>query len=275
MSIHYSHLYHTRPIELQTELPLKHIQSLRTKKGRKEQGAFIAEGVRLLEEAIRLRFLPTDVYLSRALLSERGALLVDKFRLKNIPVHEVSAKQLERLSETRTPQGIIGVFDTPRSDLIELSPKGIRRLLLCERISDPGNLGTLLRSALAFGFDPVVLTASSVEPYSPKVVRSSAGAVFGLRILQASSPDAIDWLMRHKLPVIAADGRGECDNPALERRVKAGPVALALGSEAEGLSPDIIQASRLVHRVPHETIVESLNVAVAGSILMKQVYDYQ
>ena len=252
---------------------MKHIKTLRTKKGRKEQGSFLAEGVRLLEEAVRLRSLPADVYIAESLLSERGRQLAGQFRARKVPVHEISAKQLERMSETRTPQGIVAVFDTPGLTLSELSPRGIRRVLLCERVSDPGNLGTLLRSALAFGFDPVLLVASSVEPYAPKVVRSSAGAVFGLRVVVAGVEQAVAWLQSHQIAVISADGRGENDSDGFRSRVRSGPIALALGSEAEGLSPEIIQASALVYRVAHEPAVESLNVAVAGSILMKQVYD--
>ena len=171
---------------LQTEAPLKHIKTLHTKKGRKEQAAFLAEGVRVLEEAMRLKHLPVEVVVADAMLSERGRQLVNQFRKRDIPITEVAAKQLVKLSETRTPQGIIALFKTPALRLSELSTRNLRTVLLCEGISDPGNLGTLFRSALAFGFDRVILLASSVEPYAPKVVRSSAGAVFGLQV-------AVDW----------------------------------------------------------------------------------
>ena len=222
---------------------------------------------------MRLKHLPAEVVVADAMLSERGRQLVSQFRKRDIPITEVASKQLAKLSETRTPQGIIALFRTPALRLCELSTRNLRTVLLCEGISDPGNLGTLFRSALAFGFDRVILLASSVEPYAPKVVRSSAGAVFGLQVAVAGVDEALRWLGANSLGLIAADGRGETDTGALQACVEKGPVALALGSEADGLSPELIQDSALVYRVAHKRIVESLNVAVAGSILMKQVYD--
>jgi len=253
---------------------LKHIKTLRTKKGRKETGAFLGEGVRVLEEAIRLRFLPRTVYAAEALLADRGRALLSQFRHHRVTVKMISAKQLERISDTRTPQGIVAVFDTPRPTLDKLSRASLRKVLLCEDINDPGNLGTLLRSALAFAFDPVILVGQAVEPYSPKVVRASAGALFGLTIVTATIPDAIQWAKTQEVPLIAADSRGDSDREALAALVEQGRFGLVLGAEAEGVSPELIQASALVHRVAHEPRVESLNVAIAGSILMKQVYDY-
>lgn len=130
-----------------------------------------------------------------------------------------------------------------------------------------------MRSARAFGFATVLLIEDCAEVYAPKVVRSSAGAVFGLTIAPIDRATALNWLETRAIAIIAADARGEENPTRLKSLVTAGPIALALGSEADGLSVDLVQNSRLVCKVGHESAVESLNVAIAGSILMKQVYD--
>lgn len=251
---------------------MKHIKTLQSKKGRKERGEFLAEGVRLLEEAYRHRVLPKVLYVAESQASERGLKLVAQFQKRGARIETVTARQMSGLSETRSPQGLVAVFTTPSADLTQLSPPAARRVLLCEGIGDPGNLGTLLRSARAFGFATVILIEGCTEAHAPKVVRSSAGAVFGLTIAAADLAGALAWLTERKVAVVAADARGE-EAPQKLRTLTAGSLALALGSEADGLTADIVQGSRLVYRIGHEAGVESLNVAVAGSILMKQVYD--
>ena len=153
------------------------MKSLLTRKGRRRHGRFAAEGVRLLEEAYRNRKYPQTIYFSSHLLSPRGQTLLKRFSRKGVPTRPMSARQIQSLSNTITSQGIVGVFDIPRPDLTELYRRTSRKLLLCENISDPGNLGTLIRSAAAFDFNMVVLCGKSADPFSPKVVRSSAGTV--------------------------------------------------------------------------------------------------
>lgn len=252
---------------------MKHIKTLQSKKGRKERGEFLAEGVRLLEEAYRCKVMPRVLYVAEAQVSERGRHLARQFRLKGAPVETVTARQMSGLSETKSPQGLLAVFTTPTIDLSQLSSRAVRRILLCEGIGDPGNLGTLLRSARAFGFTTVLLLEGCAEAHAPKVVRSSAGAVFGLTIASVGLATALQWLAERAIVMVSADARGEESPVKLRTLAAAGPVALALGSEADGLSPEIVQSSMMVYRIGHETGVESLNVAVAGSILMKQVYD--
>ena len=234
----------------------------------------MAEGVRLLEEAVRFRFWPQNVFFSRALLSERGERLLGRFSRRAVPPVEVSARDLASIADARTPQGIVAVFDTPETDLIKLYRRGNRKLLLCENIADPGNLGTLLRSAAAFGFDLVVLSGSTAEPYAPKVVRGSAGAVFGLKVAKSDKQAVIAFLNRSGIKLVAADPEGRSRRlPARGALAKTG-LMLAVGSEATGLSEEILAQAAYRVRIEHCDGVESLNAAVAGSILMKEIYDY-
>ena len=256
-----------------TRSELKDIQTLLTKKGRKQHKKFVAEGVRLLEEALRHNRLPETLYAAPSVLSERGNELLANFGMQRVKVTELTSRQMSSLSDANTSQGLLGVFDTPSTRLAELYHDSFRKLLLCDGLSDPGNLGTLLRSALAFGFDLAVLTGNCAEPFAPKVVRSSVGAVFGMPIAIADRSEAVTLMISHGVTLVTADIRGETDSERLGAIVKGERLALAVGAEADGVSQEIRSHSDLLLRIGHENGVESLNSAVAGSILMKQIYD--
>jgi TrmH family RNA methyltransferase len=251
----------------------KDIKSLLSKKGRKERKRFVAEGVRVLEEAFRHGRFPEFVCFSPSLLSVRGEQLLRRLKSHGVRNESLKAPQLRSLADTDAPQGLLGVFLIPQGELDELCRPRFRKLLLCDGISDPGNLGTLFRSALAFGFDMLLLIGNCADSYSPKVVRSSMGAVFGLPITVAEADEAMSFIKSKGYAVIAADTGGKEHRKRLKDLVRKGRLVLAIGSEASGLSPGVRSASDLRYRISHTDGVESLNSAVAGSILMKQVYD--
>ena len=256
-----------------TKKTLKDIKSLGTKKGRREEKLFAAEGVRLLEEAVRHRFLPETVYFAPSQLSERGERLIRQFEKQGVPTVGIGARELRSISDTRTPQGIVGVFALPSRELAELYRPRHRTLLLCENVSDPGNLGTLARSALAFGFDPMLLSGACADPFSPKVIRASAGAVFALGVALTNESEVFDFVKQKRFHLVATDVKGESSPAVLRRRLKGGKLLLAAGSEAGGLSEAILRQAEYRICLEHHRSVESLNVAVAASILMKQVFD--
>jgi RNA methyltransferase, TrmH family len=256
-----------------TRTELKDIQSLLTKKGRRTQGRFLAEGVRVLEEALRHRVRPQQLMVMPQALSQRGIELVEGYRRLGVLPLEVSAKQLESLSDTQAPQGMIGLFEFASGDLSELSRSEARNVLVCENVADPGNLGTLIRSALAFDFGAVVTMGETAEPFSPKVVRGSVGAIFGVTIVSADSPEQVLTAASHgKSTLLAAAPRGETSSEALVGIAKRQQIWLVVGSEADGISEKLMQAAGGRIRIEHSELVESLNVAVAGSILMKEIY---
>ncbi len=226
-----------------------------------------------MEESIRFRFWPHIVYYAPAALSDRGLKLIKQFERQHIETKRLSAGELESVSGTEAPQGMVGLFAIPEMNLSELYQPHYRKLLLCENISDPGNLGTLIRSALAFGFDFALLCGSSAEPYAPKVVRASAGAIFGLPVAEVTLNQLDAFLSKERIMVIASDLRGDADIRLLKKELKNKKVVLAVGSEASGLSKRILDRADRRIRIPHSQTVESLNAAVAGSILMKEIYD--
>lgn len=255
-----------------TRTELKDIQSLLTKKGRKQQKKFLAEGVRLLEEALRHAVQPERLFLTPAGLSPRGEEMVRLFRSRRVRVDELSARQLESLSDTKTPQGMIGLFRIPSTVQGELSLTGIRNILVCENVGDPGNLGTLIRSALAFGFSAIVIVGETAEPFSPKVVRSSAGTIFGVSIIPMTRDQVLAYVDSSGSVLLAAAPHGNVSMPGLAETAGQRQLLLVVGSEADGISAEMLKAARIKVRIGHDKQVESLNVAVAGSILMKEIY---
>lgn len=256
-----------------TRQQLKDIKSLRTKKGRNAHNKFVAEGVRLLETALERSKLPQTILCAPDALSERATALVERFRHSGVQVEEVSSSQLASVADTETPQGVIGVFPHPAVDLETVYGRHLQRIVICDGVSDPGNLGTLIRSALAFDFHLLVVTNSSADPYSPKVVRSSVGALFALTIAAESETDVLALLEKEMFELIVTSNQHGSDTSAFRAAVRTDRLAVAIGSESKGVSPAIVERSQLAWRVNHSTQVESLNAAIAGSIVLKEIYD--
>ncbi|MCP4705462.1 MAG: RNA methyltransferase [candidate division Zixibacteria bacterium] len=231
----------------------------------------MAEGIRLLEESLRHKFLPIKLYYTESLLSDRGQWLVNEYNKEKVPLCKISAKEILALSDASTSQGVLGLFNIP-----QLKPgiafKKSRKILLLDNISDPGNVGTLFRSALAFGLDSVILTNNSVDPFNPKVVRSSVGAIFGLPIIRATVEELLRFKKYDGYKLIVADMKGIDLNSKKINIKNYSRVILALGSEAEGISEYILAKADIKIMINHSDKVDSLNVAVAGSIIMKELY---
>jgi TrmH family RNA methyltransferase len=256
-----------------TNQELKDTRSLLTKKGRREKKQFVAEGVRLLEEAVRFRFWPTRVYYSNSLLSDRGRALLAQFGKRRVPTEQVPASRFAGLCDTKTPQGLLAVFDIPETRRGQPLGPPARTILVCDGVGDPGNLGTLMRSALAFGFREFRLFGNAAEPWAPRVVRASAGALFGLRIAPITEPVLRRMCEHDGYALLVADVNGRPSTKVLGRNWKDRKIVLAVGSEAQGVSSGLLAAASARVWLEHDTAVESLNAAVAASILMKNIYD--
>ncbi|MBI5267752.1 MAG: RNA methyltransferase [candidate division Zixibacteria bacterium] len=256
-----------------TNTELKSLKALRSRRGPLAERRFLAEGVRVLEDAFRFRVRPAAVYVAATRLSDRGQTLVGQLEQSGATVREIPARQLDAIADTETSQGIVAVFERPGVTLKQPGRVLPRTLLVCDGISDPGNMGTLFRSALAFGFGCVVVCGDGADPFAPKVVRGSAGAIFGLAVISAEAKAVTAWLSANGYVLIAADQKGAGFARALSDLKGKDRLALAVGSEGQGLSATLVKACHSRVRVEHEPVVESLNAAVAGSILMKGLYD--
>jgi TrmH family RNA methyltransferase len=229
-------------------------------KERREAGAFVVEGVRLVEEAVigkwGFRFALHDES-----LSERGRLQIESLRSRGVDVEEVSTSMMESLTKTETPQGILAVLNDARLPI----PEAPNFILIPDQIRDPGNLGTLLRSAAATGVQAVLIPPETTDAFAPKVLRAGMGAHFRLPI------HSIEWEDIQKqtrgLQVYIADMDGaSCWEMDLRQ-----PLALIIGSETEGASGSARKIASAKISIPMKGSVESLNAGVAGSVLMFEV----
>lgn len=254
-----------------TQRDIRRLRSLKTGKGRREWRQYAAEGVRLLEESRRYEVDPEALYFDPGTLSERGRQLVDELKARGIPCEELANHQLEGAADTKTPQGLLAVFRHPEVPLNSL--RACQRLLIGDGISDPGNVGTLIRSAQAFDFEAVLLTEESADPFSPKVVRSTAGAIFGLPVVKLNLDTCLDFLEGSDFTLVTSAPTAAGDRGQLKELSRRGQIALVIGSEGEGVSAVLTERSDLRLAIRHSDRIESLNAGVAGSLLMRELYD--
>jgi RNA methyltransferase, TrmH family len=230
-------------------------------KERREAGAFVVEGVRLVEEAANSNW-GFQLALHDDSLGERGTSLVNRLRARGVEVEEISPALMKSLAGTETPQGILAVVPIPNL----LIPKFPTFVLIPDQIRDPGNLGTLLRTAAAAGVDAVLIPPETTDPFAPKVVRAAMGAHFRLPI-HAGSWDEIRAQVAG-LTVWLADAEGAQPCWGVDLRP---PLALIVGGEAEGASDQARGLGTASISIPMPGQIESLNAAAAGAILMFEV----
>jgi TrmH family RNA methyltransferase len=231
-------------------------------KERREANAFIAEGVRLVEEAAHGNW-QFQFALYDESLNERGKALVEQLMSRGIDVEMVSNSLMKSLSETETPQGILAMLEFTNLPITQ-SPNFI---LIPDQIRDPGNLGTLLRTAAATGVQAVLIPPETTDAFAPKVVRAGMGAHFRLP-LRAMTWEEIEQVSKSaNLRIYLADMNGtSCWDTNLRQ-----PLALVVGGEAEGASEQARKLANGQISIPMVGEMESLNAGVAGSVLMFEV----
>lgn len=242
-------------------------RKLDQRKHRQEQGRFSVEGLQLLGMALEGGYAPLEVFYCPTLFTGQTApALLKQFRQAGAQLVEVSAEVLRALSERDTPQGIFVTFRLPDVELDSLRLHGHDLVIVLDRLRDPGNVGTILRTADAVGAGAVMMLAPGVDVYDPKTVRASMGSLFNLPVIQTDDVGALfQYLSDSGLRVIGADAaRGQVWTQVNWR----GGAALVLGSEAQGLSDDLAPYISDWAALPIYGRADSLNVAVAGGVLM-------
>jgi TrmH family RNA methyltransferase len=228
---------------------------------RRREGLFVVEGVRLVEEALKAGWQPGLVLFTEE-LSERGRKIVDRYQALGAEVLAVTPHVMQAASDTQTPQGILAVLPMPEWEL----PAQPTFFLILDGVRDPGNLGTLLRTALAANVEAVILPPGGVDAFSPKVVRAGMGAHFKLPII------SMDWETIGQrlagLSFFLADSGGGAAHFEAGFEV---PLALIMGGEASGAGDQAQKLATSRVHIPMPGKAESLNAAVAGSILMFEV----
>ncbi|MCX6641146.1 MAG: RNA methyltransferase [bacterium] len=251
-----------------TKANLKLYRSLREAESRKESGLFLVEGPELVKEALREGWALQEAVLTHEFNAESvtGRDLRKLLTLAGVHIEMGSASDLERLSDTRTPQGIAALAKLPKIGEYSKPLKNVEVLLICESISDPGNLGALLRTADWFGVTEVILGPGSADPFNPKVVRSSAGSIFRVRVWRTADVNRV--LQGEKTSgrqLFAATANGDLLPGQLPHQ---NPRGLVVGHEKRGVSEQVIAACTATVRIAGKGRAESLNLSVATGILL-------
>ncbi|WP_433224820.1 TrmH family RNA methyltransferase [Microtetraspora malaysiensis] len=227
--------------------------------------AFLAEGPQAVREALTLDGVTVELF-ATAEAEIRHADIIGAAAAAGVPVFRVSGEVMAELTQTVTPQGLMGVCRFVHVPLSEAVPSGARLVALLAHVRDPGNAGTVLRTADAAGADAVVFTDASVDPYNGKCVRASAGSLFHLPVATgARVEDAVRHVRDAGMRVLAADGTGKA---TLDDVDLSAPTAWLFGNEAWGLPPALLELADEVVRVPIYGRAESLNLATAAAVCL-------
>ena len=227
----------------------------------------MVEGVRSVEELLRSRLAIRGVIVAPSLAAhERGAALRTAIETTGVPTLEVSDRELEDAAATESPQGVLAVASIPEHDLASLTLAERARILVLDGVQDPGNVGTLVRTAAAFGVAATVAMPGTVDFWNGKVVRSSMGALFSHPTATLAWTELDAFLAARAIPLWGAAAGGVALDSIDRARVRR--LAIVVGNEGAGLSPDALQRVERSVAIRIEPAVESLNVAVAAGILL-------
>ena len=248
---------------------LRSARRLLRRKDRLATGEFLAEGRQAVSEALAADGVVRRVLVGEGTVDTHQELLQAAVRA-GVPVATVPAKAVGELSDTVTPQGILAVCRTVDVPLAEALTAGARLVVLCDQIRDPGNLGTVIRCADAFGADAVLISKDSVDLYNPKTVRASTGSVFHLPIaVGVDLADTVTMARAADLAVFGADGAAHCtvDDLASTQELAA-PTLWVFGNEAWGLPAEHAELLDRLVALPIYGRAESLNLSTAAAVLL-------
>lgn len=246
---------------------VKYVRSLERRKDREREGAAVLEGIRLIEEALDAGAeLTLFLHSPRLRAGGRGLRLLEALRAREVREVEVSDQVMDKAAGTRTPQGILAVVRIREWGAEAVLRGAAPLVLMAEGLQDPGNLGTIIRSAEALGASGVFLAGDSVDPYNPKVLRSTMGSIFRLPVIAGIGvAEALAAAREKGVRVIVGDPDGRALPWDLDL---SGPTMLAVGNEGAGVSAELLASADDVVRIPMPGRAESLNVAVAASLLL-------
>lgn len=242
---------------------------LQRRRDRDAQGLFLAEGPQAVREALARPEAVVELFATDDAFDRHHAI-INAARGAHVQLSRVTDDGLAALAETVTPQGVVAVCRHVDVSLGHALAERPRLVAVLADIKDPGNAGTVLRTADAAGADAVIFAGDTVDPYNGKCVRASAGSVFHVDVVRASDPQHVLTVLRDAgLTVLAADGHGENDLDTLaDDGALAGRTAWVFGSEAHGLPAALAAATDARVRVPIHGKAESLNLAAAAAVCL-------
>ncbi|MBC7673180.1 MAG: RNA methyltransferase [Polaromonas sp.] len=243
-------------------------RDLRRRKARERQHLFAAEGVRAVEELLRSPFVVRGVLVAPQLAdAPRGALLLGMLRTAGIEIAEIPPLDFASAAETESPQGVLAVAEIPDRTLANLSLGASARIVVLDAVQDPGNVGTILRTAAALGATAALALPGTVDLWNAKVVRSAMGASFHFPVLPTTWAELDEFTTANAVVLWGADA----DGTPLDSVQAPARLALVVGNEGAGLSSEARSRTDQLVALPIGPVVESLNVAVATGIFLYQL----
>lgn len=233
-------------------------------KERRSAGIFLTEGFKMFEEAPRKSI--QQIYLTEEARERIHRKPETEHKLEDVGYETVSKEVFARMSDTRTPQGILCVVTRPGYSLGQLLTAEMPLLMVLENLQDPGNLGTIMRTGEAAGITGVIMNAGTVDLFNPKTIRATMGSVFRVPFLYVDDlPQTVEKLRQEDIRVYAAhlEGKEYYDDVSF-----LGPAAFLVGNEGNGLTQEAASRADQYLKIPMEGRIESLNAAVAASLLM-------
>jgi len=244
-----------------TQDEIKYFSSLLRKKYRTIEKKYLVEGKKIVEEGINSKYFCEKIFVSQKFYANSRS----KKLFKNKDFEVINRSELLRLTDTVNPQGIIGVFRIHEIKKIEHIKSNI--IVFLENISDPGNLGTIIRICDWFGIDTILSSDNTVDAYNPKVIRSSMGSIFHLDIIDDFKVDSLDILKNKGYKLVCSDLRG--DN-LYDFKIQD-KIIVAFSNEATGPSEELLNKSDYKVTIPKIGKAESLNVAAASAVILAEL----
>jgi len=246
---------------------VKDIKALSNKKERDETKSFMAEGLKLVIDALELGFeIKTLVYAKNVKDKPQVVQCATKTVARGGLVLEVSEKVLSSITRRDNPQMVVGIFTQRWANLRDIRPKADETYVALDRVRDPGNLGTIIRTADAAGASGVILVGETTDPYSMETVRATMGSVFALPLVKASPADFLAWKKGAGVSVVATHLAGAVDYRTIDYKKK--PVVLLMGNEQSGLPEELAREADALARIPQAGRADSLNLAIATGIML-------
>lgn len=247
---------------------IKETKSLKNRKYREEKKLFFVEGTRLVEEALKENAEIVRVLLSEQQLAPKNdhvSRLLHEIRMRNYETFILPERLFKEISDTESPQGIMAVIRIRYYSLDEIIGNS-NLFVMLDSIQDPGNLGTIIRTADAAGFTGVIVSKGCVDVHNPKVLRSTMGSIFRIPVCFSSSPaESVRHLVSQGIMVCAAHLEGVVNYFELDMRNN---IAIIVGNEANGICEEVACSANILVKIPMVGRAESLNASVAASLLM-------
>lgn len=246
---------------------IKDIRALSQKKTRDETGSFMAEGLKLVIDALDLGWTIRTLVYSKAV---KGKPVVEQAAARTVAkgglVLEVTEKVISAITRRDNPQMVVGIFDQRFGALRDVRPAPGETYVALDRVRDPGNLGTIIRTADASGASGIILVGETTDPFGLETVRATMGSVFAVPVYRATPEEFIKWQRTAGVRVVATHLAGAVDYRTIDYKSK--PVVILMGNEQAGLPDQLAREADALARIPQAGRADSLNLAIATGIML-------